>query len=132
MVKYIRWFILFFLLIVRVKWVFAFHPDIYSPRVPEEQLEMIQEIENPYPRTSERIGKGEQIFFGKGFCITCHNQKRKEITLPGHAPRDFTDLKWQEIRTDGELMWILRNVGKVITEEEGWNIIHYIRSLLGN
>ena len=142
MVKYIRWFILFFLLIVRVKWVFAFHPDIYSPRVPEEQLEMIQEIENPYPRTSERIGKGEQIFFGKGFCITCHNQKSKEITLPGHAPRDFTDLKWQEIRTDGELMWILRNgspgtgmpvrVGKVITEEEGWNIIHYIRSLLGN
>ena len=50
-----------------------------------------------------------------------------------------TDKKWQEIRTDGEMMWVLRNgspgtempvrVGKVINEEEGWSVIHFIRTL---
>ena len=131
---------MFNVLIARGSWVFAFHPDIYSPRVPQDQLEMIQEIENPYPSTPDRIRKGREIFFGKGLCVTCHGKKGKGVRLPGHSPRDFTDPKWQEIRTDGELMWVLTNgspgtgmplrVGKVISEEEGWNVIHYIRTFL--
>ena len=121
------------------KTVLAFHPDIYAPRTPDDQLEEVQEIENPYPETPERVEKGREIFLGKGFCDTCHGKNGKGVKLPGHSPRDFTDVKWQDIRTDGELMWILKNgspgtrmparVGKVITEEEGWNVIHFIRSL---
>ena len=52
--------------------------------------------------------------------------------------KDKTDKKWQELRTDGELMWALKNgspgtgmpirVGKVISEEEGWNVIHFVRT----
>jgi hypothetical protein len=63
------------------------------------------------------------------------------VILPGHSPRDFTDAKWQELRTDGELMWVLKNgspgtgmparVGKVITEEEGWSVIQFIRAFKG-
>jgi hypothetical protein len=58
--------------------------------------------------------------------------------MPGHAPRNFTDTQWQDARTDGELMWVLKNgspgtgmpqrVGKVLTEEEGWNVIQFIRT----
>ena len=119
----------------------AFHPDVYTPRVPPEQLEEIQEIESPYETTPERIEAGRQIFFGKGLCVTCHSKNGKGVRMPGHAPRNFTDTQWQDVRTDGELMWILKTgspgtgmpqrVGKDITEEEGWNVIQFIRTFRG-
>ena len=116
----------------------AFHLDIYEPRVPSKLLEELQDMDNPYPATPERIEAGRKIYFGKGLCVTCHNHDGKGVKLPGHSPRDFTDAKWQEIRTDGEIMWVLRNgsagtqmpvrVGKDISEEEGWSVIHFIRT----
>lgn len=116
----------------------AFHPDVYSPRVPADQLENIQDIESPYETTPERIEEGRKIYFGKGLCVTCHSNNGKGVRMPGHAPRNFTDAKWQDARTDGELMWVLKNgspgtgmpkrVGKAITEEEGWNVIQFIRT----
>jgi mono/diheme cytochrome c family protein len=116
----------------------AFHLDIYEPRVPSELLEELQDMDNPYPATPEMIEAGRKIYFGKGLCVTCHNHDGKGVKLPGHSPRDFTDAKWQEIRTDGEIMWVLRNgsagtqmpvrVGKDISEEEGWSVIHFIRT----
>ena len=119
----------------------AFHPSVYSPRVPPEQLEEIQEIESPFETTPERIEAGRQIFFGKGLCVTCHSKNGKGVRMPGHAPRNFTDAQWQDARTDGELMWILKNgspgtgmpqrVGKLLTEEEGWNVIQFIRTFRG-
>jgi len=117
----------------------AFHPSIYEPRVPKEILEDVQEIENPYPEVPERIEAGKKIYFGKGLCVTCHGKDGRGVRIPGHSPRNFTDKKWQDLRTDGELMWILKNgspgtgmpilVGKVISEEEGWNVIQFIRHL---
>jgi len=118
----------------------AFHDDIYQPRVPPELLEELQDMDNPYPASQERIEFGKEIFFGKGLCITCHSINGRGAETPGHSPRDFTDKKWQEIRTDGEMMWVLRNgspgtgmpvrVGKGINEEEGWSVIHYIRTFV--
>ena len=120
----------------------AFHVDVYQPRVPIELIEELQDIDNPYPATPERIELGKQIFYGKGLCVTCHSKNGKGVKRPGHPPRDFTDKKWQEIRTDGEMMWVLRNgspgtempvrIGKVINEEEGWSVIHFIRTLIDN
>lgn len=119
----------------------AFHPDVYTPRVPADQLEEIQEIESPFETSAERIEEGRQIFFGKGMCVSCHLLTGKGKFLPGHAPRDFTDPKWQDARTDGELMWVIRNgspgtgmprhVGVAITEEEGWSVIQFIRTFRG-
>lgn len=116
----------------------AFHPSVYEPRVPPADLERIQEIESPFFTTPERIAKGREIYFGKGLCVTCHSKNGKGVKMPGHSPRNFTDSKWQEARTDGELMWVLKNgspgtgmpvrVGKVISEEEGWNVIQFIRT----
>jgi mono/diheme cytochrome c family protein len=114
---------------------------VYTPRVPPEQLEEIQEIESPFETTSERIEAGREIYFGKGLCVTCHSKNGKGVRMPGHAPRSFTDPQWQDARTDGELMWVLKNgspgtgmpkrVGKDITEEEGWNVIQFIRTFRG-
>ena len=118
----------------------AFHDDIYQIRVPHELLEQLQDIDNPYPVTPERIELGKQVFYGKGLCVTCHSNNGTGVKLPGHSPRDFTDKKWQEIRTDGELMWILRNgshgtgmpvrIWKGINEEEGGSVIHFIRTIV--
>ncbi len=116
----------------------AFHQDIYQPRVPANILEEIQDMDSPYETNPERIQAGRQIYFGKGLCVTCHSNNGKGVRVPGHSSRDFTNEKWQELRTDGELMWVLKNgspgtgmpmrVGKVITEEEGWNVIQFIRT----
>ena len=116
----------------------AFHQDIYQPRVPANILEDIQDMDSPYETNPERIQAGRQIYFGKGLCVTCHSNNGKGVRIPGHSSRDFTNEKWQELRTDGELMWVLKNgspgtgmpmrVGKVITEEEGWNVIQFIRT----
>lgn len=121
--------------------VLAFHKDVYVPRVPKEFLEQAQELENPYPTTPERIEEGRKIYMDKGMCVTCHSNNGKGAQLPGHSPRDFTDEKWQKLRTDGELMWVLKNgspgtgmpvrVGVVITEEEGWSVIEFIRTFAG-
>ncbi|PIQ95726.1 MAG: cytochrome c [Nitrospinae bacterium CG11_big_fil_rev_8_21_14_0_20_56_8] len=118
--------------------VSGFHPSVYSPRVPAEILDRVRDQDNPYPATPERIEEGKKIYFGKGLCVTCHSNSGKGVRIPGHSSRDFTDSQWQDARTDSELMWVLKNgspgtgmpvrVGKVITEEEGWNVIHFIRT----
>ena len=103
-------FCLFFILIL-FAWsqVSAFHDGIYGPRVPAQLMEELQDMDNPFPATPDRIELGKKIYNGKGLCATCHSKTGKGIKLPGHPPRDFTNEKWQEIRTDGEIMWVLRN-----------------------
>ncbi len=120
---------------------FAFHKDVYEPRVPKAIIAQEQQIKSPYPVTPERIEAGRKIYFGEGFCVTCHSKDGTGANLPGHPPRDFTDAKWQKLRTDGELMWVLKNgspgtgmpirVGTDINEEDGWNVIQYIRTFEG-
>lgn len=126
---------------VGVQSTWAFHKDAYEPRVPMEIIAQEQKIKSPYPVTPGRIEAGRKIYFGAGLCVTCHSKDGTGVNLPGHPPRDFTDTKWQKLRTDGELMWVLKNgspgtgmpirVGTDITEEEGWNVIQFIRTFGG-
>jgi mono/diheme cytochrome c family protein len=47
-------------------------------------------------------------------------------------------MEWQTARTDGELLWILKNGSKgtamapfiplILTEEEAWHVLLYVRS----
>jgi len=118
----------------------AFHSDIYIPRAPEPLLETLQDVDNPFMPTLENLEEGGRIYLGKGLCVTCHGKNGEGVAVPGHPPRNFTDSKWQKIRTDGEMMWVLKNgspgtsmpirVGKVISEEEGWKVILFIRTFL--
>ena len=118
----------------------AFHGDIYIPRAPEPLLETLQDVDNPFMPTLENLEEGGRIYLGKGLCVTCHGKNGEGVAVPGHPPRNFTDSKWQKIRTDGEMMWVLKNgspgtsmpirVGKVISEEEGWKVILFIRTFL--
>lgn len=133
-------FVGFFALLLKQN-VHAFHKGIYQPRVPDKILRKARMVKNPFFATMKRFAKGKEIYFGKGMCVLCHSKDGKGVMVPGHSPRDFSDKKWQELRTDGELMWVLKNgspgtgmpalVGKVINEEEGWNVILFIRAFKG-
>ena len=92
------------------------------------------------------IAKGKALFEGKAFCRACHGADGKGSrhrtsscrSSKGPLPRNFTDKAWQARRTDGELFWILKNgspgtdmgpfIPFVVSEEEAWQLIHYVRS----
>ncbi|MEK7222296.1 MAG: cytochrome c [Nitrospirota bacterium] len=121
-------------------------PEVLRPRVPKDQIEAARAVTNPLLATPEMIAKGKALFEGKAFCRACHGQDGRGIpgkdiepgSLKGPLPRNFTDNAWQARRTDGELMWILKNgspgtamgpfIPLVVTEEEAWQLILYVRS----
>ena len=120
----------------------ATDPQVLKPRVPADQIDEVRTWVNPFSSTSQNIEKGKALFHGKAFCVTCHGKDGKGYDhipgLRGKLPRNFTDKSWQAVRTDGELMWILKNgslgtamasfVPLVLTEEEAWHVLLYVRS----
>jgi mono/diheme cytochrome c family protein len=116
-----------------------------EPRVPADQLAVARAEINPLPATPENLKKGRAIYEGKGTCYLCHGEDGKgygpEAAGLDPSPSNLTDVAWHGARTDGELMWVLRHgiantnmpafVGKGLTEEEGWAVIHYLRQLKG-
>jgi mono/diheme cytochrome c family protein len=120
--------------------------EILRPRVPPDQIEAARAVTNPLPASDEMIAKGKVLFEGKAFCKACHGVDGKGLvgagiepgSLKGPLPRNFTDKRWQAARTDGELFWILKNGSKgtamapfiplVLTEEEAWQVLRYVRS----
>jgi mono/diheme cytochrome c family protein len=120
----------------------ASDPEILNPRVPSDQIEEARAWVNPFPSTKENIEKGKTLFHNKAFCVTCHGKDGRGYSdipgLVGKLPRDFTDTVWQAARKDGELLWILKNgsagtamapfIPRVLTEEEAWYVILFVRS----
>lgn len=120
----------------------AADPEVLKPRVPQAEIEQARSWKNPFQSTQENIEKGKALFHGKAFCITCHGREGKGLGnipgLVGKLPRNFTDKDWQAARTDGELLWVLKNgsagtamasfIPRILTEEEAWHIILYVRS----
>jgi mono/diheme cytochrome c family protein len=121
---------------------FCANEAVLKPRVPIGMIEEARTWTNPFPVSEENIEKGKALFHGKAFCATCHGRDGKGLGdipgLVGKLPRDFTDKVWQVARTDGELLWILKNgspgtdmasfVPLVLTEEEAWQVLLYVRS----
>ena len=118
--------------------------EVLNPRVPPDQIEEARSWVNPFPSTKENVEKGKALFTGKAFCVTCHGIDGRGFSdipgLVGKLPRNFTDKVWQTKRKDGELLWILKNgsegtamakfVPSVVTEEEAWHLILYVRSFV--
>ena len=133
----------FFLIVDGLTW--AADKAVMRPRVPRDQIEAARTVTNPLPEGEETIAKGKVLYEGKAFCKVCHGPDGKGLgadiapgSLKGPLPRNFTDKKWQAVRTDGELFWILKNGSKgtamasfiplVLTEEEAWQVLRYVRS----
>ena len=134
-----------FLIAVMSSTVWPADSDVLRPRVPPEQMDAARLVANPYPPSPEIIEQGKTLFEGKAFCRTCHGIDGTGLgpdidpdNFRGPLPRNFTDKEWQKARTDGELFWILKHGSKgtamasfiplVLTEEEAWKVITYVRS----
>ncbi len=117
--------------------------DPVQPRVPKDQIEAAKAVNNPFPATPENIAKGDGLFHGKGTCFVCHGVKGlgdgpAAVGLDP-SPRNFANPEFHRARTDGELLWVMKNgsagtamvpvIGSVIDEDEAWFILLYERSL---
>ena len=94
-------------------------------------------IKNPIGLTKPVVSQGKKIFTQQ--CAACHGNSGKgdgpAAKYLGTKLPDFTDPSmWDQ--TDGELFWKISN-GKgtmptfkgVLTEEQRWQVVNYIRSL---
>jgi mono/diheme cytochrome c family protein len=131
------------LLAVWPHWTLGSDAEVLRPRVPAHLIDEARGWTNPLAPTEENIEKGKASFLGKAFCATCHGRDGRGLAdiqgLRGKLPRNFTDQVWQAARTDGELFWILRNgspgtdmapfIPLVLTEEEAWQVLLFVRSL---
>ena len=126
--------------------------DPIPSRVPGAERAVAKALKNPHPKTPENIAKGKAIYEGKGTCFNCHgtagdgNGPAGAILNP--TPRNFTNPKFHKNRTDGEMMWVIKNGSKgpngtggptamvplvpaAITEDDAWYVILYERSFEG-
>ncbi len=124
--------------------------DIKVPRVPADQLSEAKTLKPPFEPTPEILTEGKEIFLGRGTCFQCHGPEGKgdggaAKVLP-IQPRNFTNPQFIKVRTPGEMMWVLKNgsmgqsgkvpgtgmlpiVGQFLSEEDGWKVLLYERSL---
>ncbi len=124
--------------------------DITLSRVPVSERAAAKALKPPFQPTSEILAEGKAIFLGKGTCFQCHGPEGKgdggAAKILPIQPRDFTNPKFDKVRTPGEMMWVLKNgsmgqtgqipgtgmlpvVDRFIDEEEAWKVILYERSL---
>jgi cytochrome c2 len=123
--------------------------DPLTPRVPPDKIDEARNLKAPFgdarSAPPEIVAQGKKLFEGKGSCYHCHGEGGKgdgpaSDKLYHQPPADFTNCKWHESRTDGEIYWVLDHgvpgtamVDQVhsghLKEIEAWKIIAYLRTL---
>lgn len=124
--------------------------DITLSRVPTSDRVAAKAQKPPFEPTPEILAEGKALFLGKGTCFQCHGPEGKgdggAAKILPIMPRDFTNPKFSKVRTPGEMMWVLKNgslgqtgmipgtgmlpiVGQFLSEEDGWKVLLYERSL---
>ena len=90
--------------------------------------------------TPKSIAAGEKLF--RTYCRLCHGSDAKgdgpQAPKDAHPP-DLTDAKWDRGSSDGEIFDVIRNGAgpkfvmkgyrSILTEQEIWSLVHYVRSI---
>lgn len=96
-------------------------------------------IPNPVPYTLEAVKRGARLY--AQHCAVCHGPEGKgDGVLAGALNPPPADLTAEHVdeHTDGDIFWWITHgieqtampaLGGVLTEEERWTIIHFVRSL---
>ncbi len=122
--------------------------DPLKPRVPANQMEAVKRLAPPLFKSAGAapaaiVQEGKTLYARKGTCANCHGAGGKGDGPVGlmldPGPRDLTNCAFQAQRTDGELFWSVKHgipgtamvpfAPGVVSEEETWKILAYIRSL---
>ena len=123
------------------------HRQPTEPRVAPQKLEQAKALKAPFGDTKSAspdiVAEGKRLFDRKS-CVHCHGPGGKgdgaaASKLTHHPPRDFSDCKWHEKRTDGEIYWVLDHgvpgTGMVdqvphhLSEAQAWKVAAYLRTL---
>ena len=113
--------------------------DITRSRAPADA----KGLKNPIAASETVVKSGKEIYLGAGNCHICHGTEGRGDGEAGAMlnppPRDLTDTAFQMLRTDGEIFWSIKEgvpqtgmfsyVPRMITEEDAWKVVHYIRTL---
>src|SRR6266568_4965622 len=87
--------------------------DITLSRVPIPQRPAAKALKPPFEPTPEILVEGKAIFLGRGTCFQCHGPEGKgdggAAKILPIQPRNFTNPKFNKVRTPGEMMWVLKN-----------------------
>lgn len=116
-------------------------------RVPPSAMKEALSYKAPFGDTRtappEIVAAGKALYEGKGSCHLCHGISGKGDGPAGHMhsthpPRDFTNCAFQKEREDGELFWVIKYgspgtgmqplIPALLSEEEGWKIVAYVRT----
>ncbi|MBI3615156.1 MAG: c-type cytochrome [Candidatus Omnitrophica bacterium] len=93
---------------------------------------------NPLPADEATIKAGKKLYEAE--CLSCHGRFGRGDGPAARdlerAPGDLTDAKRMDAQTDGELFWKITEgrkpmptLKKELTEEERWQLVHYVRTL---
>lgn len=119
--------------------IFLFMPrQGYSNGIPWQAPERAKRKTNPYPEDSSAIQSGKKVY--ETACLPCHGaQGRGDGTAAKYLdpkPRDLSDPTLLAPQTDGELFWKITegrsnmpSFKEALSEEERWQVIHYLRAL---
>ena len=98
----------------------------------------MKNAKNPFPSTSETVHEAAADYTAR--CQSCHGadgdgrgERAERLSI---APADFRDGHAMDLRTDGELFWIITAGHKpmpafrsTMTEEQRWHLVDYVREL---
>ena len=113
--------------------------------IPPSTNQSVKKLVNPHDVTEDFLAKGRDLYQRKAFCAGCHGpdgrgngMKSNPYNVRGPFPRNFTDARWQTLRSDGEIFWVLKQgvrgtdmapfVPFVLSEEQAWQIVAYLRT----
>ena len=103
-----------------------------------------QTLENPIASSPESIAAGGKVYVK--LCANCHGASGRGngrlaagMAAYGARPSDLVDKTWQHGSTDGEIFAVIRDgIGpdfhmnafqKMITDQDMWHVVNYVRSL---
>ena len=117
--------------------------DRVPPSAMKEALSYKAPFGDTHTAPPEIVAAGKALYEGKGGCHLCHGISGKgdgpaANIIPAHPARDFTNCAFQKERADGELFWIIKYgspgtgmqqlIPGVLSEEEGWKVVAYVRT----
>lgn len=94
--------------------------------------------ENPVPLTDAALAAGEQSYGAR--CASCHGDtgkgdgKATRFIKP--APADISTVEARDRMTDGEMFYKITEgkkpmpgMARTLSDEERWQVVHYLRTL---